>query len=348
MADVIPAFNVQNQGSFLATATFQELTDITTRHFIRVGGLIVPAARQLFLTEAPGGSQGEYYVAQEYDIDTYASAKYQGVDASKAKFGIGYFKSIKATRIGKEAEITFEMRYYNKKTEVMTAITSLPNYCPQRVELDLTHRFTFCTSSSYVNRDGDTVDITTGTGNPLAYATNPLKFSSATYSSRLSGDPLFSKGALELAQTMMTTEIMNNFGEKRVMQFNTIVTGPNATVVNAVRQFLHSTSDNTQNNAGVVNTHQNEYRHVILQNLATTAFGAPDSTKKNWWFVVASNVGMEGWQGYIVDFEGVNLIPSTTGNGQDVHKDIWYFNVRESYGVGVVTPRGFLAACPTS
>lgn len=348
MVDVIPAFNVQNQGSFLNTATFQELTDITTRHFIKVGGLIVPAAQQLFITERPGGSQGEYFVAQEYDIDTYGSAKYQGVDAAKAKFGIGYFKSIKQTRIGKEAEITFEMRYYNKKTEVMTAITSLPNYCPQRVELDLTHRFTFCTSSSYVNRDGDTIDTTTGTGNPLAYATNPLKFSSSTYSSRISGDPLFSKGALEIAQTMMTTEIMNNFGEKRVMNFNTIVTGPNATVVNAVRQFLRSVSDNTQTNSGVVNTHQNEYRHVILQNLATTAFGAPDSTKKNWWFVVAANAGMQGWQAYFVEFEPVNLTPSTVGNGVDVHKDIWYYNVRQSYGIGVVTPRGLIASCPVS
>lgn len=340
--------NSQNQGTSLMTVTFPELTDLLERTFKSVGGLIVPVAKQLFLTESIGAGEGELKLLQEYDVQTYAKAKPQGVDAKKAAFGIGYYVTIRMKRIGIESEITWEMRRLNKYAEVNAALTSLPHFCPQRVDLDLTHRFTFCTSTAYTDMDGNSVDLTVGDGLALASASHTLKFSSTTYSNIVSGNPLFSKGALEAAELLTTTDILSNFGEKRVMDFNTIVTGNNPTVVNAVKQFLKSTSDNTQNNSGVVNVNQDKYRHVILPYLATTATGAADSTKKNWWFLVAAGAGLRGWQAYYVEWEAMNLIPSTTGNGTDVHKDIWYFNVRQAYNIGVVSGRGFVASNPTS
>lgn len=348
MAQVPYATDPQNQGTFLNTATFPELTDLVNRNFISVGGLIVPIAKTLFMTDTAGAGEGELKLLQEYDLTTYARAKPQGVDAKKASFGVGYYITIKAKRIGMESEITWEMRRYNKKQEVLAAITSLPNFCPQRIELDLTHRFTFATSTSYVNMDGETVDLTCGDGLAFASASHTLKFSTITYSNRVTGDPLFSKGALELAELLTTTDILSNFGEKRVMDFNTIVTGNNPTIVNAVKQFLRSTSDNTQNNAGVVNVNQDKYRHLILPQLATTATGAIDATKKNWWVLVAAGGGLRGLQAWYIEWEAMNLIPSTSGNGTDVHKDIWYYNVRQSYNIGVVSGRGAIFSCPTN
>lgn len=340
--------NPQNQGTFLNTVTFPELTDLLNRNFMSVGGLIVPVAKQLFLMDSMGPNEGELKLMQEYDITTYAKAKPQGVDAKKAAFGIGYYITIRMKRIGMEAEITWEMRRLNKKQEVMATITALPNYCPQRVELDLTHRLTFCTATSYVDLDGNTVDLTVGDGLALVSAVHTLKFSTITYSNRITGDPLFSKGGLEAAELLTTTDILSNFGEKRVMDFNTIVTGNNPTVVNAVKRFLRSTSDDTQSNAGVINPSQDKYRHLILPQLNTTATGAIDSTKKNWWFLVAAGAGLRGWQAYYVEWEASNLIPSTAGNGQDVHKDVWYYNVRQAYNIGAVSGRGFIASCPVS
>jgi hypothetical protein len=344
----MPPLNPQNQGTFLNTVTFPELTDLVNRNFVTVGGLIKPVAKTLFMTDSVGQGEGELKLIQEYDFSTYARAKAQGVDAKKASFGIGYYITIRAKRIGLESEITWEMRRYNKKQEVLAAITALPHFCPQRVELDLTHRLTFSTSTSYVNLDGETVDLTVGDGLALVSASHTLKFSSLTYSNRVSGDPLFSKGALEAAELLTTTDILSNFGEKRVMEFNRIVTGNNPTIVNAVKQFLRSTSDNTQSNSGVVNVNQNKYEYVILPQLATTATGAIDSTKKNWWFLMAVGAGLNAWQGWYVEWEAMNLIPSTAGNGTDVHKDIWYFNVRQSYNIGVVSGRGLIASCPAS
>lgn len=348
MAQAPYATDPQNQGTFLATVTFPELTDLVNRNFISVGSMIIPNAKQLFLTDTMGASEGELKLLQEFDTTTYAKAKAQGADSKKASFGIGYYITIKAKRIGIESEITFEMRRYNKKQEVMAAITSLPYFCPQRVELDLTHRLTFCTATSYVDMDGNTVDLTVGDTLALASASHTLKFSTLTYSNRISGDPLFSKGGLEAAELLTTTDILSNFGEKRTMEFNTIVTGNNPTIVNSVKQFLHSISDNTQPNAGVVNVNKDKYRHVILPQLNTTATGAIDSTKKNWWFLMATNAGLNGWQGWFIEWEGMNLIPATTGNGTDVHKDVWYYNVRQSYNIGAVSGRGLIASCPIS
>lgn len=348
MAQAPYATDPQNQGTFLATVTFPELTDLVNRNFVSVGGFIVPMAKQLFLTDSAGPHEGELKLLQEYDTTTYARAKPQGVDAKKASFGVGYYITIKAKRIGMESEITFEMRRYNKKQEVLSAITSLPYFCPQRVEIDLTHRLTFASSTSYTDMDGNTVDLTVGDGLALASTVHTLKFSSTTYSNRITGDPLFSKGALELAELLTTTDILSNFAEKRVMDFNTIITGNNPTVVNAVKQFLRSTSDNTQSNAGVVNVNKDKYTHVILPQLATTATGAIDTTKKNYWFLGAINAGLRGWQAWYIEWEAMNLIPSTSGNGTDVHKDIWYYNVRQSYNIGIVSGRGLICSLPTS
>ena len=344
----MPVENPENSGTFLNTVTFPELTDLVNRHFVSVGGLIVPNAKQLFIMDTVGAGEGELKLIQEYDITTYAKAKPQGVDAKRASFGIGYYITVRAKRIGIESEITWEMRRYNKYAEVQASILGLPNFCPQRVEIDLTHRLTFASATSYVDMDGNTIDLTVGDGLALVSAVHTLKFSPITYSNRVSGDPLFSKGALELAELLTTTDILSNFGEKRVMDFNTIVTGNNPTACNAVKQFLRSVSDNTQNNAGVINVNQDKYRHVILTQLATTATGAIDSTKKNYWFLIAAGAALRGWQAHFVEFEPMNLIPSTSGNGQDVHKDIWYYNVRQSYNIGIVSGRGIVGSLPTN
>lgn len=340
--------NPGNQGTYLNTITFPELTDLLDRDFKLVGGLIIPVAKQLYLTESVNAGEGELKLLQEYDVTTYAKAKPQGVDAKRAAFGIGYYIAIRMKRIGIESEITWEMRRLNKYQEVMAVMQGLPHFCPQRVELDLTHRFTFCTSTSYVDLDGNTVDLTVGDGLAFASSVHTLKFSTTTFSNRVSGDPLFSKGGLESAELLTTTDILNNFGERRVLDFNTIVTSNNPTIVNSVKQFLHSTSDNTQNNAGVVNVSMNKYRHLILPYLATTATGGNDATKKNWWSLVAAGQGLRGLQAYYVEWEAHNMIPSTDGNGTDVHKDVWYFNTRQAYQIGIVSGRGAIFSCPTN
>lgn len=345
----VPIIDSQNQGTLLLPSTFPELSDLVQRNFVNVGAMYVPAVMQMYI-KSPLTSRSEYQLVQEYDTDTYSRNKSAGVAAKKATNGVGYFVAIRAKRIGLEVEVTEESRsIFDKYPQVLSDLQSLAYFNQNRVELTGTHRFTFGTSSSYVDMDGDTVDVTVGDTNPLIYATHALKFSASTYSNRVSGDPLFSKGSLELARKLTTTDILDNFGRKRTMKFNTIFTGDNPTTVDAVKQYLHSTSDNTQNNPGVINVaRQYSWNHVVLPQLATLASGAPDSTKVNWWGIAAVGQGNNGLQARYYEWEGSRMIAATEGNGQDVHKDIWYFNTRQTYAFGILSGRGVIMSCPAS
>jgi len=68
------------------------------------------------------------------------------------------------------ADITFEMRSENRHVEVVNSLTNLATFSPQRAAIDLTHRFTFATATSYVDMDGDTVSTVVGDGLALVSA----------------------------------------------------------------------------------------------------------------------------------------------------------------------------------
>jgi len=345
----ITVLDPQNQGVLIAPLTFPELSDLVGRNFVNVGTMYPPDVMQLY-TKEPLSSRSEYYALQEYDTDTYSRNKPAGVSARKATNGIGYLIQIHAKRIGLEVEVTEESRsIFDKYAQVMSDLLSLAYFNQNRVELMGTHLFTFGTSSSYTDMDGDTVTTTVGDGNPLFYATHALKFSTTTYSNRVSGDPLFSKGSMELARKLIVTDILDNFGRKRMMRFNTIITTDNPTLIDGVKQYLRSTSDNTQANPAVINVAQDySWKHVVLRQLATTALGLPDSTKMNWWGIAAIQQGNMGLQARFVEWEGSHMIPSSTGNGQDVQKDVWYFNTRQTIQFGILSGRGIIFSCPTS
>ena len=339
-----------NQGILLNTITFSEFTDLVSKTFVQTQNMVVSNARQLFITQPIPSGTGNTRRFDEVDTETYGLLKKEGDDARKTSVGIGYNKTMTKKRIAREIDITFEMRDENKYPQVGTLLTNLGHFCPQRIELDATHRLTFCSSTSYTDMDGETITTTGGDGYAAAYSAHDLVFSGETWRNRISGDPVFSKGALEAAELLTTTDILSNFGERRVIPFNKIVTGDDPNTVNEVKQFLNSTSDNTQNNSGVTNVYQRKYTHVILPNLATTATGAHDSTKRRWWFLMATGIGTNGWQAYYGEWEASHMNPVPTGgnNAVDVHNDNWTYGTRAGYGFVVVSGRGMIASLPTS
>ena len=65
-----------------------------------------------------------------------------------------YSKTMTKYRVGLEAVITWEMRKYDKYREMSRVLSGLGEEVAQRMEIDLTHRLTFATSTSYVDMDG--------------------------------------------------------------------------------------------------------------------------------------------------------------------------------------------------
>lgn len=337
------------QGTLLNTVTFSEMTDLVRKQFLQTQKMITPVAAQLFINDPIGKGQGNTKRYDEIDTQTFARRKREGELSKKASVGVGYNVTMTKKRNAMEIDITQEMRDENRHAEVGSLITNLNHFCPQRKELDLTHRLTFASATSYTDMDGDTVATTVGDTKALCSASHTLKYSATTYSNRVTGDPVFSRGALEAAETLSVTNVYSNFGERRVINFNTIVTGDDPNTCNAVKQFLNSVSDVDQNNSGVMNVYNGKYTHVKLPYLATTATGAYDSTKRRYWFLGALGQGANGWQAYNGIWESAHMKPvSENGANADFSRDIWTYGVREGYGIVTVSPRGLIGALPTS
>lgn len=337
--------------TLLNTVTLSEMTDLVRKQFVMVQQMVKPMASQLFIKDPIGKGQGSTKRYDEVDTQTFARRKRQGEASKKASVGIGYNVTAEKKRIALEIDITQEMRDENRYAEVGSLITSLTHFCPQRIELDQTHILTFCTATAYTDMDGDSNTISVGDTLSLISAVHTLKFSSTTYSNRVSGDPIYSRGGLEAAEALATTNILSNFAERRVMSFNAIITGDDPNTVNTVKQFLNSTADVDAAQSGVMNVYRGKYRHVVLPYLATTATGARDSTKERWWFLGAIGQGTNGWQAYYSVWEEPHMKDQSTddrGANHDYSRDIWTFGTRAGYSVRAVSGRGLIGSLPTS
>lgn len=335
----------------LNTVTLTEFADLIRHKFVENQQMVQPNAGQLYITDPIGSGQGNTKLYNEVDTQTFARTKLQGEASKKAQVGVGYNVTMYKKRIALEIDITQEMRDENRYAEVGSLITSLVHFCPQRIELDQTHILTFCSATSYTDMDGNVIDLSVGDTFSLIYAVHTLKFSATTYSNRVSGDPIFSRGGIEAAESLTVTNIFSNFGERRVMKFNVIITGDDPNTCNAVDQFLGSSADVDAVQSGIENIYKGKYRHIVLPYLATTATSAHDTAKERWWFLACIGQGMLGWQAFYGVWEAPHMKDMSmtdTNANHDYSRDIWTFGTRAGYGVKPVTGRGIIASLPVS
>lgn len=276
------------------------------------------------------GNTKEY---SEIDLEEYADIKEEGDQAGRARVQQGYSKIGTLYRVAKDIGITFEMRKYNKYTEVIARLTNLGQLPAKRMELDLEHRFTFATATSYTSRESKTIDITIGDTLALASTAHTVRGSSTTFRNRLANNPIFSRGAMEGMEQMIKENSINQFGEKIVIPYDVIWTTDDQNTINTVREFLKSTSAPDQNNSGVVNVYQGSYKHVVLPKVATTALGAVDSTKSKYWGLASTQNSQA--------FLGINEAPHmkvTSENGSNVEFSTEDWNLGAAAGYFIVIP----------
>lgn len=333
------------QGALLSNATFPEFTDLVRHEWVAVREHIQRNARQLYIEDFVGQGNGSSKRYDEVDVETYADNKVEGGNSKKAKVGVGYNVTMTAKTVSKEVDITYEMRRDNRSAEVGTYITNLAEFCDNRMDLDLTHRFTFSNATSYTDKNGDSVTTTVGDGLALLSAAHTLAFSSTTFNNIVTGNPAFSETALESALLIAATQVYSNFGEKRNMVFNKIVSGDDPSTFRTIRQVLESTADVDAVQEGVKNVYMGRFQHVVLPNLATTAAGAYNSAKRRWWFLAAAGQRLNGWQGYLGVWDAPFLkVPAIGNNGEDVHNWNWTYSAGARYGIATVSPKGVIGS----
>jgi len=271
----------------------------------------------------------------EIDLEEYAAKKGESDQAPRAKVQQGYSKTGTLYRVARDIGISYEMRTQGKYQEIKDKLTNLGKLVPNRMDLDLTHRLTFGTSTSYTDLDGESVDVSVGDTLALFSTAHTLRGSSTTFRNRLANNPQFSRGALESMEKMRVENTYNQFGEKMTIPDDLIWSGDDPNTVNAIAEVLKSTSNPTQNNPGVVNTYINKYRHVVLPRLATDANGAVDSTKAKYWGVASSNMST----GFLGVHEEARLKtpPADGKSNEEFATDDWNFGARGGYLIVIVS-----------
>jgi len=143
---------------------------------------------------------------------------------------------------------------------------------------------------------------------------------------------------LEGIERLATEETYNQFGEKMVMLFDVIWTTDDPNTCNTVKEYLQSTTAPEAGVTGVTNVYMSKYRHVILPRIATTAAGAPDTSKRYYWGIASSAYSTL----YLGIWEEPRLkTPSAGNNGEDFSTDDWDFGCRGGYGIATVSASWF-------
>lgn len=333
------------QNSYLNSISFPGFSDNINKTYLDFLQMYKAEAEMLFQVMNLGETAEVIKRLDEQDMSQYAHDKPEGVDATRLTFGVAYFKEVLAFRYGSQLQVSYEMRV-SKRFELSQAIRRFLNSLPARLELDRQHRLGFSNVTSYVNMDGRVVDTTAGDGLAYVSAVHPLAFSATTWSNNVAGNPILSVTALEAAEKLGVTDILDNFGLPVQMDFtHLIVQKQDPNTVRTAMEILRSTSLVTQANPGVTNTFQTKYDLMILSRVATNANGANDSTKFKWWFLAALK-GSNRLQSYECVWEAAHMNPQPAGsnNGIDVYNDDWSYGARSRYGHALVSARGLIAS----
>lgn len=248
------------------------------------------AARQsgIFRIDSIPDHMGNTKEYSEIDLEEYAKIKGEGDQAARARVQQGYSKVGTLYRVSLDIGITYEMRHYNKYIDVIARLQNLGQLAAKRMELDLSHRITFATVTSYQSMEGVTIDTSCGDTLALASTAHTVRGSGTTFRTRLANNPLFARGSLEGMEQMIIENSINQFGEKIYIPYDIIWSTEDANTVNTIKEYLRSTASPDALNAGVINVYSGKYKHVILPRVATTATGANDSTKAKYWGLASS------------------------------------------------------------
>jgi hypothetical protein len=298
--------------------------------FLKGADSFMPVARRSGIVREVSipNNTGNTREFSEVDLELYAKRKGERDEAKYAKVQQGYSKVGTLYRVAFAEAITFEMRSQGKYLDIQQRLLNLLPTAMRRMELDISHRFTFATSTSYTDQDGVTVDVTVGDTLALASTAHTVRGASTTFRNRLANSPQLSRGAMEAMEKMRVENSINQFGQKVSVDDDVLWTTDDPNQINIARELLQSTASvDGGTNSGVVNTYKGKYKHVILPLVATDKDGNVDSTKAKYWGLASSRRSAF----YLGVHEEPHVIPPSEGDSKNSLNDDWYFNVRAGY-----------------
>jgi hypothetical protein len=323
------------------SSTYNDFVANTKIEFKKGYEYIQPVARQLYNVRQVGGGMGDIFRVEEIDGPGLASRFTEGADVPNGQINLGYSKNVQVYRIGESIVITWWLRHHGKYAEMMENVRKLGEAVAERMELDLTHRFTFATATSYSDKDGNTVSTTGGDGLAMLSTSHTVTGVSSTYRNRVAGNPQFSAGALEAAENIGNQQMIDNAGRRVFPRYDTIVTGSDVVQQHVIQKVINSLAPVDALNSNVMNPHRNKYKLLVLKFLDSTATSVYDSSKNKYWFLVdSSNTGL-----YCYVTENPHMTaPTPGGAGDNFFNENWTFKATSTYGIELLQPRGIIGS----
>ena len=272
------------------------------------------------------------------DLELYAKVKNEREQAAFARSQQGYSKIGTLYRVAQAQVITYEMRTQGKYREIQSMLLDIMPNAMRRMELDLSHRITVATATSYTDMDGRTVDVTVGDTLALASTSHTVRGSATTFRNRLANNPQASRGAIEAMEKMRVENSINQLGQKVPVSDDIIWSTDDPNTVNTIRETLRATSTvEIGANTGVPNVYNAKYKHVVLPLVATDKDGNVDSTKAKYWGTASSRNSsfMLGVH------ETPHVIPPTVGDGTSVLTGDWTLSCMAGYMIVIPDPAWF-------
>jgi hypothetical protein len=338
------------------TFTFPEAVDLITRQIqTALDSLDNSVVERVYSVENMPYNNGNSVRKQEFDGEEYARRKNEGDSAEKARFTMGYYKDLSISTLSMHVVITKEMRLMNKYQSIAQRINEVARYCPNRIDLDGANRFTFGSATSYVNMDGETVNITGGDGLAIFSASHTLTASATTWSNIVTGNPEFDAAgeALRLAMSVGQANAYNHFGQNMAIDYDTLLTSDDWEVVENASILLRSTSwinndpaSNTSGqNSGVINFWASRFNHIVWPRLGMDASGNRNSTYAKRWFVYDSSK----FQASLIYLERPHFVNEMGKNGGDFDYGTydWEFGQTSMQAMGIISGRGIVGAFPS-
>jgi len=215
-----------------------------------------------------------------------ARRRNEGADAYKGEPKQGYTKSFNQAEIALEADVTKQMRMFDKYDEIMMRMREISRSTQRRMEMDIASLLSYAWSTSYTNLDGETVTTSTPDGVTLIDASHTPNGTSDTWSNELSSthDPI-SHDTLENLIQLFNNFLDDGDGRQVPVMPTHIITGTHVPTMHEVKRILGtmlrpSTGDNDMNvNRGIL-------KHLVVPFLDfNAATEKRDSTKARYCFV---------------------------------------------------------------
>ena len=285
------------------------------------------AARQMYDVRNVSEMTSEHSIINGYG---FAKRKQEGENYTYGSINQGYKLNLSQTRIGLMDSITWEMRKFDKYREIDKKMRKLGEATAKRIELDLTHLFTFgMSAATYTNMDGETVSTKSADGQNIFDTDHTLTSGTTTLGNLIT--TAFSRAGLEEAENKFNTFTDDN-DNIILVEPDTIVTGRNVTLQNSVKEFLKSTLvPDEANNA--TNVYAGKYKHLVLPFLSTDLNGGPTTSYDNYWMLA----DLKHTDAICEISENPTFTaPSAGGNGEVFETDDWKFKSSACYDYGVL------------